>query len=387
MQCSKCGAEIAPSTDPAIFVADYARVVQELEEARRQQTATADILGVISRSPTDLQPVLDAVAESAARLCEAIDASIWRVDGDRLRLVAHHGPIPLGPVGEFTVPLVRSMANGRAVLDQHAVHVADLQSETEKFPEGSESARQWGHRTTLSVPLMREGVAIGSIVLRRTVVQLFTDRQVDLLQTFADQAVIAIENARLFEAEQTRSRELHTRSAELAESLEYQTAISEVLNVISHSPNELQPVLDTIMETAARMCVADMASIRGREGDVYVRLASYGMQSDNAEFSASTRLKAGRESLVGRVLLEGKPVQIPDVLADPEYGLIEQQRRGGYRTLLGIPLLREGVPIGTIILMRRTVRPFTDSQVDLVTTFADQAVIAIENTRLFKELE
>jgi GAF domain-containing protein len=171
-------------------------VVREPEDARQQQAATSEILGIISRSPTDLRPVLDAVAGSAARLCEALDASIWRLNGDRLRLVAHHGPIHQGPVGESTIPLVRGKVNGRAVLDQRAVHVADLQAETEEFPEGSESARQLSYRTILSVPLMRQGVAIGTIALRRTEVQLFTEPQVALLQTFANQAVIAIDNAR-----------------------------------------------------------------------------------------------------------------------------------------------------------------------------------------------
>ena len=177
MQSSKRGAEIAASTDPAILAADYARVVRELAESRQQQAATGEILGIISRAPTDLQPVLDAVAESAARVCEAFDAVIYRVGDDRLRLVAHHGPIPpLGPVGEFTIPIVRGSLTGRAVLDARTMHVADLQTEVEEFPEGSELARRSGVRTSLSVPLMREGVAIGTILLRRTEVQLFTER-------------------------------------------------------------------------------------------------------------------------------------------------------------------------------------------------------------------
>jgi signal transduction histidine kinase len=280
------------------------------------------------------------------------------------------------------------------------VHITDLQAETEEFPEGSEYARQFGMRTCLSVPLMNEGVAIGSIDLRRTEAQLFAERQVFLLQTFANQAVIAIENARLFEAEQARTRELKERTRELTErtrelqdALEYQTATSDVLSVISRSKFDLQPVLDTIAETAAQLCVADMCDIHRRAGDTYVHVASYGSTPGYAEYIKSTLglpghgHVAGRGSVVGRVLLEGKFVQIPDVLADPDYTLHEVQRRGNFRTLLGVPLIREEVPIGVIVLMRHSVQPFTDKQIELVTTFADQAVIAIENVRLFEEVQ
>ena len=149
--------------------------------------------------------MLDTVAVSAARLCESFDAAIWHRDGDRLLLVAHHGPIPIGPIGEFSLPLIQGTVAGRSVLDGRAVHVADAQTEVDEFPESSENARRMGFRTILSVALMREGVAIGSIQIRRTEAQLFTERQAALLETFADQAVIAIENVRLFKELETRN--------------------------------------------------------------------------------------------------------------------------------------------------------------------------------------
>jgi GAF domain-containing protein len=375
MQCSKCGAEIAASTDPDILPADYARVVQELAEARQQQAATGEILGIISRSPSDLQPMLDAVAESATRLCEAFDASIYRVDGDRLRLIAHHGPIPSGPVGEFTVPLVRGTVSGRAVLDARTVQVADLQTEVEEFPEGSELARRSGSRTSLSVPLVREGVAIGTIHLHRTETQLFTERQVALLQIFANQAVIAIENARLFAAEQTCTREL-------TEALEQQTAMSEVLRVISGSPTELQPVLHALVKSVSRLYDVDGVSIFRLEGDGLPVVAHYG--SIHPPIGFVTPVLRGTVS--GRCVLERRPVEVADLQSEtvefPEGSAIA--RKFGHRTIVAVPLLREGVPLGAIVLRRTKKEPFTHKQIELVTTFADQAVIAIENARLFE---
>ena len=355
---------------------------RDLTEALEQQTATADVLKVISRSALDVQKVLDALVESAARLCDAYDAAIFQVFGDGLRVVAHHGQIPtMGPIGQLTLPLARELITGRAVIDRRTIQVTDALADADEYPESRKLALQLGYRTALAVPLVHAGRAIGVIFIRRGEVRPFTERQVELVTTFADQAVIAIENARLFEAEQASKRELQ-------ESLEYQTATSDVLNVISRSKFDLQPVLDSIVETAARLCACDMATIRRREGDVYVQLAGYGLTADYAEYSRSaTWHHAGRGSLVGRVLAEGKAVQIPDVLADPDYTLNEAQRRGGFRSTLGVPLLRGADQIGIIVLMRREVQPFSDKQIELVTAFADQAVIAIENTRLFEEVQ
>src|SRR5262249_28818240 len=239
----------------------------ELTEALDQQTATAGILRVISSSPTEIQPVLDTVAESAARLCEAFDASILRVDGDRLALAAHHGPIHAG-VGAFTLSLSRGTIGGRTVLEARTVHVADVQGEAEEFPEASENARRLGFHTMLSVPMMREGVAIGAIQLPRTEVRPFTDRQVALLQTFADQAVIAIENVRLFTELQQKNQALTHAHAQVTEALERQTATSEILRVISESPTDVQPVFDAIVRSAVRLCDGMVGAVFRFDGEL-----------------------------------------------------------------------------------------------------------------------
>jgi signal transduction histidine kinase len=347
---------------------ELAETQKHLAEALEQQTATSEILGTVAHSSADVQSVLDAICQSAARLCQAYDSEIWRPDGDRFLLVAHYGPI----TQVESVPLVRGTVTGRSVLDKRTVHIADLQTEADEFPLGSKLARRLSFRTMLSVPLMREGVVIGTIALRRTEAQLFTERQVALLKTFADQAVIAIENARLLN--------------ESRESLQQQTATADVLKVISRSTFDLQAVLDTLVESAVRICQADIGHIAlPTERGSFRTRASYGFSPELKAEHADLEFKPGRESVTGRALLERATVLILDAQTDPEYKLSKVVKISGHHSMIGTPLLREGSPIGVFGLARFAVRPFTNKQIELLTTFADQAVIAIENARLFDE--
>jgi signal transduction histidine kinase len=360
----------------AVIAIENTRLLNELRESLQQQTATADVLKVISRSTFDLQTVLQTLVESAARLCDAYDALILLRDGESLVFGAHHGPIPFDLVKR---PITRAWGNGRAVIDRKPVHVHDLTAAGDEFPEGCEDALRWGHRTSLSVPLLREDEAIGSLTLRRTDVRSFSEKQIELVETFADQAVIAIENVRLFEAEQVRTREL-------TESLQQQTATADVLKVISRSTFDLQVVLDTLVQSAARLCEADIGNIWRPRGADFQVAAFYRISPDHQQVLQSQPMKPWRGSCVGRVLLEGKVVHIHDIHGDPEYAVTDVLTLGRTRTMLGIPLMREGAPIGVLALSRSRVQPFTDKQIDLATTFADQAVIAIENVRLFDEI-
>jgi GAF domain-containing protein len=540
-----------------LFDAEQART-RELGEALERQTATSEVLRVISSSPTEIQPVLDAVGENAARLCDASNAVIFRLEDDLLRQVASYGGLATTSHPTEGLPVNRGRVTGRAVVERRTIHVHDLAAEDSDFPQGSEDARRDGHRTTLATPLLREGTPIGAILIRRMEVRPFSDKQIALLETFADQAVIAIENVRLFKELETRNRELtealeqqtatseilrvistwptdvkpvfetmvrnavslcgslfanvfrfdgkllhfvashnvgpsnvellrakypmrpdfsqvsgrvlltksvvrledaladpdydqrfplamgwrrmlgvpilregdplgvivvgwaepgpvsraqeellktfadqaviaienvrlfdevQARTSELSESLQQQTATADVLKVISRSTFDLQAVLDTLTESAAQLCDADMAAITRQKGTAHYWATSYGFPPELIEYLKSIPLKPGRGSVVGRALLEGKSVHIRDVLADSEYTYVEAAKIGRFRTILGIPLLREGTPIGVIVLTRQAVRPFNEKQIELVTTFADQAVIAIENVRLFDEVQ
>jgi len=317
-------------------------------------------------------------SKTACELCEAYDAVLLLKDGQDLRFLAHHGPIPM-TLAKW--PINRNWTAGRAFVDQKTVHVHDLlSSEGDDFPEGREMSRRMGHRTILSVPLLSEGESIGTIVLRRKEVHPFSDKQIALLQTFADQAVIAIGNVRLFD-------EVQARTNDLQEALEFQTATSDVLKVISRSTFDLQPVLDTLVKTATRLCEADSALISNREGEAYRVAATFSFSPEYDAFIRDRLLPVGRGSIVGRVALAGRVVHIADIVSDPDYTMTETMTLGNFHTMLGVPLLREGVVIGTINLGRRRVQPFTERQIELIRTFADQAVIAIENVRLFDEVQ
>jgi GAF domain-containing protein/anti-sigma regulatory factor (Ser/Thr protein kinase) len=365
--------------DQAIIAIENVRLFTELQERLEQQTATSEILRVISSSPTDLQPVLDAVAQSAARLCDAPDIVVLRVEGERLALAAHRGPLTTAvreapAIGHQTVA-------GRAVADRVIVHIEDLLAQPAgEFPLSREIAMQEGFRTVLAAPLLREGLAIGAIALRRMEVRPFTEKQIALLRTFADQAVIAIENSRLF-------KELQERNKALTEALEQQTATSDILRVISSSPLNLQAVLDAVAESSARLCAANDVAIFRVDGDAFRTAAHYGSIPIT---SIEERVPIRRDIATGRAILDRAVLHIVDVLAEQDSELAGSKAyaaRLGYRTFLAVPMLREGIAIGAIGIRRTEVRPFSDSQIALLKAFADQAVIAIENTRLFTELQ
>ncbi|HMI00721.1 MAG TPA: GAF domain-containing protein [Bradyrhizobium sp.] len=364
----------------AVIAIENVRLFNETKEALERQTATAEILRVIASSPSDVQPVFDAIAASANRLLGGFSSTVFRFIDDMAHLKAFTPTTPeADEILQSTFPRpVADFAPFQMTQAGEMIQIPDTEAPTYELKE---IARARGYRSMLYAPLMNKGVSIGFIAVTRVQPGSFADHHVQLLKTFADQAVIAIENARLFEEVQAKTRDL-------TESLQQQTATADVLKVISRSAFDLQTVLDTLVESAARLCEADMAAITRQKGDAYFRAGSYGFSPEFMNYVKDIPVKAERATIIGRTLLEGKVTHVPDVHSDPDYSFSEGQRLSGDpRTFLGVPLLREGNPVGALALLRRAVRPFTDKQIELVTTFADQAVIAIENVRLFDEVQ
>src|SRR5262245_34363870 len=355
---------------------------RELAEAREQQAGTAGILAAISSSPADLRRVCAEIAANAARVCDADNAAITQVDGDSLRLVADHGPMPTtAPVGQATMPLARGFPLARAALDRQTIHVPDIQAETAEYPQGSDLAHRLGIRTVLHQPLIRAGTAIGVISIRRTEVRPFSEKQIELLKVFADQAVIAIENTRLFEAEQARTRELQ-------QALEYQTATSKVLELIGSSPGALEPVFQAMLEHATRLCDAKFGIVFEAVDGGFRALATRGAPKDFADYAAAVRAWG----TFGDLVRAKRIVHIDDISARPidegrEPNRVVATSLAGIRTIFVVPMLKDDDLIGALSMYRTEVRPFSDRQIALLTAFTRQAVIAIENTRLFEQLQ
>ena len=358
--------------DQAVIAIENVRLFKELQErnaelreALEHQTATAEVLGIISRSPTDVQPVLDAIVESAARVCGIDDVMLRLREGISMVPRAHFGSIPIGR-GVISI----DEPQFHWIREHGTLHVPDARAQND-FPLLGSGGNS---RTFLALPLRQQGEFIGGLFARRSEVRPFTSAQIKLLETFAEQAVIAIENVRLFN--------------ELKESLEQQTATSEILGVIASSPTDIQPVLDVVAENAARLCGSDDAQIYRVETGLMRKVASYGV-IPAARAVGDTR-PIVRGAVTGRAILDRQIIHVPDMMTERDEDYPEARRideRMGIRTSLAVPLLREGVAVGVILIRRTEVRPFNDKQIALLKTFADQAVIAIENVRLFKEIQ
>ena len=357
-----------------------------LEQASDREAATSEILRVISSSPTNLQPVLDAIANNAARVCGSYDATVLLREGDFTRRVAHYGPIATD-YGALR-PLRAGYVANRAILEGQPVHVHDiLTTERGDLSDAQEAAPRSGYRTLLAVPLLREGEAIGALTLRRREVQPFTGKQIDLLKTFADQAVIAIENVRLFKELEEKNRALTTAHAQVTESLEQQTATSEILKIIASSPTNSRPVFDAILRSAVTLCGAEIAAMFPFDGKLVHMGATYNWSREALEYFSKIYPSPPSPSLMsGRTILSRSVVMIADAASDPHYDP-DSATTGHWRRMLGVPMLREGQPLGALVVTWREPGNTPQRHVDMLQTFADQAVIAIENVRLFTELQ
>jgi GAF domain-containing protein/anti-sigma regulatory factor (Ser/Thr protein kinase) len=371
--------------DQAVIAIENARLLNELRqrtddlsESLEQQTATSEVLKVISSSPGELAPVFESLLASAKHLCGAELGAIFLREGDAFRTMALHGATAEYTEARWRAPLIRPAADtglGRVLETKQVVQIADIRAVAGYVdnPVQAPVVQLAGVRSKLTVPMLKEEYLIGVIEIDRLEVRPFTDKQIELVQNFAAQAVIAIENTRLL--------------GELRESLQQQTATADVLKVISRSTFDLGTVLQTLVESAARLCDADRTNITRQKDGVFFRAEAYGFSAEYMDYVRNIPIQPDRGSGFGRALLERRAVHIPDVKADPEYTLVEGQKLGDYRTVLAVPMLREGVVIGVLSLTRSEVRPFSEKQIELATTFADQAAIAIENVRLFDSVE
>ena len=358
----------------AVIAIENTRLLNELRESLQQQTATSDVLKVISSSLNDLKPVFETIGQRAEKLCDAEISVISTVDGDQIRLVSINGVTEEGVEAvRRTFPVRRDAetVTARTIRSAAICHVPDVLDDP--LYQIKDVARVSGWRGSLGVPMIRDGQVIGAIFVARRQPGLFADSQVQLLKTFADQAVVAIENVRLFN--------------ETKEALAQQTATADVLKVISRSTFDLQTVLNALIETATRQCNADQGTITRKLGEAFFRSAAYGYSSEYADYMRETPVQMDRGSVAGRALVDGRIVHIADIKTDSEYTFSPGLHLGNFRTAIGVPMLREGEPIGVLALTRREVLPFTDKQIELATTFADQAAIAIENVRLFESVE